>query len=247
MDLSSQWVFQEQDDAMFTCQIPPAVHINWIKHYILVLTLRSIHSVHTYIQCRDEICCLLSGRSGLYLTPLWKWVKDFRLGGHPVPSLIGLTLDSPCQAAGKQQWPSNSRVTATEHKHTYNSPGGANVSVCAITALPQRHTRSYCAHTREHLFTEDPDLRKHQCDSQSKTRETQMFCFCCSCVFPLVPLLCHVDFNFRRPLVLLLLWRSIWLKSWGECEAMRRKGSASGVSLCCLLHYCWPPCSLRGE
>lgn len=54
-------------------------------------------------------------------------------------------------------------------------------------------------------------------------------CFVSELFSPLVTLLCHLGFNFRRPLVPLLLRRSVWLKSWGELEAMIRKGTACGV------------------
>lgn len=94
-------------------------HKPWIKHDFLVLTLSSA-------LFNRDVYCLSSGWSALYLTPLWNWVKDLRLGGHPAPSLLGPTPHSPCQAAGKQQWPSNSKVNSYR---TFNRPGGANVSV----------------------------------------------------------------------------------------------------------------------
>lgn len=66
------------------------------KHYIVVL-IPEAHILHA-----NTLKCLLLDFNKKIKNKK-KWVKDFQLGGHPAPSLLGLTPHSPCQAADKQQ------------------------------------------------------------------------------------------------------------------------------------------------
>lgn len=63
----------------------------------LALRLSSSGHKHHVVLLTPEAC------QRIYLKINKKWVKDLRLGGHPVRSLLGPTPHPPCQAADKQQ------------------------------------------------------------------------------------------------------------------------------------------------
>lgn len=76
---------------------------HWIKHYMLALSLgsslqtRSVLSA-VWLKCPSHDSAVKVGEG------------PSARRGHPAPSLLSPTPHSPCQAAGKQQWLSNSRL-----------------------------------------------------------------------------------------------------------------------------------------